>query len=333
MNEPWNWKKKDLEALIGQAENIQLDFKRSDIFKEDRGKLVRELTIEASAFANSIGGTIVVGIEEEKIGKTRIAKGIDGGISLEEFSPEQLQQTLESNLLPFLSGIRINPVLISEQTKKYALVIWVPAGNTAYQAKDFRYYGRSEYESKPLPDHEIRLRFLKGKLHNAVIELKDLKKNVRKFDSKKLKEHFGDDCKRFEEILKNNSKTEIEVKTYSFNVVLRNVGEININEFKVKFKIENSGLLKDSTFERVYRDGVVKRHIFHVFNSRDPDPDNICVFPQDDFDIYPYGFSIAEHQFLHEFEMKLKWNLYLPNSIPISGTKDIIQELKNYLNE
>jgi hypothetical protein len=48
-------------------------------------------------------------------------------------------------------------------------VIQIPAGSTAYQANDGRYYGRSEFEAKYLPDHEIRLRMNRGKVARGTV--------------------------------------------------------------------------------------------------------------------------------------------------------------------
>ena len=68
MKEPWNWTKEDLNKLIGQAETIRLEFKQSKIFDEARERIAENLTKAVSAFANTEGGTIVIGIGEAKFG-------------------------------------------------------------------------------------------------------------------------------------------------------------------------------------------------------------------------------------------------------------------------
>ena len=103
MREPWNWTKENLISLLGQAESIRLEFKKSQLFSESREKIADNLCKEVSAFANTEGGTIVIGIEEAREGKSRIAKGLDAGVNSLEWWPEKLQQLIEGNVRPYLT--------------------------------------------------------------------------------------------------------------------------------------------------------------------------------------------------------------------------------------
>ena len=87
--------------------------------------------------------------------KPRVASRLDGVSP--EVAPERLQQTIEGNISPYLPGMRVKTVRLSTPPGKVLFVIRIPKGSTAYQAKDGRYYGRSEFQAKHLPDHEVRL--------------------------------------------------------------------------------------------------------------------------------------------------------------------------------
>ena len=93
------WTEEDILNLIGQSESARLEFKSIRLL-DDIQKAGRDLAKEVSAFANSEGGVIVIGIEETKGGqKTRIAESVVG-IDRNRIKSESLQQSLLSNLSP-----------------------------------------------------------------------------------------------------------------------------------------------------------------------------------------------------------------------------------------
>lgn len=103
-----------------------------------------------SAFANTEGGTVLIGVPEVRDGKRRVAGDADG-VDDGRFSVDDLQRTIEGNLSPYLPGMRVYRVPLSSKPGRSVVVVDVPQGATAYQAVDRMYYGRSEFEAKALP--------------------------------------------------------------------------------------------------------------------------------------------------------------------------------------
>ena len=86
------WDASDLQALIGQEETSNLEFKRSDALDNTDGNK-RELAKDVSAMANAAGGVIVYGIEE----KDNLADALDQGTMQ---TKEWIDQLLTSNIEP-----------------------------------------------------------------------------------------------------------------------------------------------------------------------------------------------------------------------------------------
>lgn len=300
--EPWNWIRNDLEMLIGQFESLRMDFKQSSLLDQEPNMIAQNLSKQVSAFANTEGGVIVIGIAERKEGRTRFADQLDQGVEINKWSPERIQQLVESNISPYLTGIRVRPIPLDESRKKYAYVIYVPAGTTAYQASDRRYYGRSEYECRPLPDHEIRLRMFRGQAPNATIRTVDW------------------------EVRRDRIYVDLVCDLF-----FENIGELNITEFKLQlrcsscseigcaFERPTSYLYLPSKFPLDFKDGWPDPRIEASLDER-LESMKVNVYPGDSFYVGALGVAFLPDKIGHHSEsLTVDWTLHLKNTSPIKG--------------
>jgi hypothetical protein len=156
MKEPQFWQEEDLVELIRNKheETIELDYKRADALQSTDGKKT-EISKDVSAFANSIGGTILYGMEEsadEPHSADRLSP-----IDLKQIPKEWLEQVINSRIQPRISGLLINPVEIkSSAPTGFAYVVVIPESTTAHQASDKKYYKRFNFQTVAMEDYEIR---------------------------------------------------------------------------------------------------------------------------------------------------------------------------------
>jgi predicted HTH transcriptional regulator len=173
MEAPDAYTEEHLLNLIGITEFFRLEFKSARLLL-NKEQAIPELSKTVSAFANSEGGTLVIGIAGKVIeGNRRVAKELDG-IDREVVSPEWLEQVIRSNISPALPTIRVYEIrLTGQRDGRVAFVVVVPAGSTAYQANDRRYYARQEFGVEPLPDHEVHLRMARDRIPQLHFEAAD----------------------------------------------------------------------------------------------------------------------------------------------------------------
>jgi Putative DNA-binding domain len=140
----------DLQRLIDDEiqESVTLDYKASPALAKDSTARF-ELCKDVSAFANSAGGQIIYGIEEEKGKPTRIDQGSD-------LTREWIEQVIDSNVQPRLEGLMITPVPLGGGRHAYVLTISQASTRAPHQAPDKKYYKRQNFQSVPMEDYEIR---------------------------------------------------------------------------------------------------------------------------------------------------------------------------------
>lgn len=147
------WSEADLQQLIttGQEESLQLEFKRSTA-TNDQAKT--EMSKDVSAFANTIGGTILYGVEEDSVAPHKAVhiQPLDPAA----ISKEWLEQVINSRIQPRISGVRIVPIDLPVSGPGVAYAVEIPESSTAHQAYDKRYYRRFNFQAVAMEDYEIR---------------------------------------------------------------------------------------------------------------------------------------------------------------------------------
>jgi len=137
------------------AESLTLDFKRENYGNSDDKK--KELLKDVSSFANSAGGFLVIGIDEDEGCASELVPIKDLNAEEEVLRIENL---LRDGLEPRVQGITVRSVEVSGG---HILVIHVPKSWNPPHRVNFKksglFYGRNSQSSYPLDMEEIRQRF------------------------------------------------------------------------------------------------------------------------------------------------------------------------------
>jgi Putative DNA-binding domain len=327
-----SWTEADLDDLIGQSESIRREFKSGRLVDSNQeSKWVEQLSKEVSAFANSEGGELFLGIDEDRKSKPRVATRIDG-ISI-EMVPERLQQLIEGNVSPYLPGIRVNRVRLSRQQDRVVFIIQIPQGSTAYQANDGRYYGRSEFEAKYLPDHEVRLRMSRGRVARATVLARlgavelgvERERRVRAVVQARppVAERGLEVARRTPgggiEWVKHDDALELAQARFlpdevSFSFAFRNDGELTIRTPAVEFRESRNELLFNNDVMKVMRSPPMRIKL-----------EDTIIYPGDEQELNnaKISFECKRDAVISGGDYKISWKVFLDNSPPSFGEIDL----------
>lgn len=143
----------DITALIDNEaeESVHLDFKASgSLSKDDKKKA--EIAKDVSAFANSDGGIIVYGIEEQDH-KASALSYIDGNT----YTKEWLEQVIQDNIQRRIEGLEIFPIRDNGDIAKSIYIVKIPrSSNTPHMSADKCYYKRNNFRSVKMEEYEVR---------------------------------------------------------------------------------------------------------------------------------------------------------------------------------
>ena len=153
----------DLQSLVTQqdTEGKNLDYKV--ILSLDAEETKAEFRRDVTAFANALGGDIVVGVRESKDNKGIPEElcGFDIGNLSEEQYKNRLVEILQSRVKPRIQGIGIRVLPLSTQPGKWAAVIRIPKSfarphQVEVGNKNFEFWFRHEASKQRMDIDEIR---------------------------------------------------------------------------------------------------------------------------------------------------------------------------------
>lgn len=323
---------------------------------KSKPQIIEELSREVSAFANTEGGVLVIGVDTGRDAEKAMAITLSEGVDANLRKPEWLQQVVASNISPPLNGLIVRPIRLSgTRAGKLAYVIEVPKGETAHQAHDLKYYGRYELESKPLPDNEIRLRMNRGRAAHAIIELASLdtlsaneefsRRQSELQELKKAEEREREEAKREGDFVfipaarrkvLDERKARLRAPKRDFNectmeLSLKNDGPITIRDCNLLVTIRSESQV---TYSPVPHDG---KWLFHFH------PDSVLrkssalrgmpqesvpargrkLFPQQAMPFPNAKLTMRLPVGATPKECTLHWVLYLEDAPPVSGNIDL----------
>lgn len=150
-----DWTLKHLRELLETAEqeNVMLEYKASLAIGDWTDSRRNDLAREVAAFANSAGGTIVIGIGEVEH-KPAV---IDGGTDTRLVSKESLESALRARIAPRIDNLTIKEIPNPEKPFFAYFVIGVPRSMRAPHMVSpiHRYYKRYNFECVPMEHYEV----------------------------------------------------------------------------------------------------------------------------------------------------------------------------------
>jgi len=166
----------DLLQLLPPAEDNRWEFKGAKILlKDNKTNLLNELSKQVSAFANSGGGNLVLGLSDDK--EIEPCEQLVGRQPMKDYLATVVEQSVEYPLQDF----RVHRIPLTNDHSKSVFIIDVGDSLAApHQAKrDNHYYYRIDGHTKPAPHFHVEL--LRQRETRAVLEIGDVEYYVEKF--------------------------------------------------------------------------------------------------------------------------------------------------------
>lgn len=272
----------DINSLIQNKaeESLNLEFKSSGSLGFEPNKK-KELTKDISSFANSAGGIIIYGINENN----HVAESlsfIDGNV----FTKEWIEQVINSNIHRKIEGLLIIPGRFENNVSKTVYVIKIPESNQApHMAGNNKYYKRYNFESVPMEEYEVRN--LYNRLQKTELSIVDI----------------------IQQGLSTVGGVNYSIAGFETRVLVRN--ESNSIEDRYKLEVEIPNILiqgRNQTIQKFLQQRTEGHSIFSI-------PNESPLFQDEQASICPLAVEVTKRTFDNPVNFIIKTKLYFSNGI------------------
>ena len=177
----------DLNGIIlnDVSEGVTLEYKESSVFtNRDAANVLCKVV---TAFANSIGGQFVVGIESQNGKPMRLDGGVLGNSKM-----DWIYTIVNGQTFPAVESVDV--LELKDATGSYYVVHVRPSAQAPHQSNDKRYYKRRGTHSEPMEHYEIEDVRHRPKRGHAPVRIQFLMQNQLGYLS--IKNEHGTDSVR-----------------------------------------------------------------------------------------------------------------------------------------
>lgn len=251
-----SYNESDLEYLFSNQieESINLDYKRGDALSRNE-KSKKEIGKDVASFANSTGGLIIYGIEEENhIPKNYVH------VNGKDITKEWIEHVIQTRVHRKINGLIIHPVRIGGDVKKTVYIVQIPvSSNAPHMSSDNRYYRRYNFESVPMEEYEVRNLYLKIRQTTLEIDYPRINfSNGKTYSYKRLVSgsyKFWFHAVNTGGVLEKDFKLEIDApKKIINNTLVKNNDSLICLNNKVKFSYPDSQILSLAGNQTIFPD-------------------------------------------------------------------------------
>ncbi len=281
-------------------ESINIEFKSGDALSNLQSHK-KEISKDVSAFANSDGGLIFYGINENNHIASSLSY-IDGN----QFNKEWLENIITTTIQQRIDGLKIIPVRFENKIEQTIYVVKIPkSSNSPHLHADKRYYRRYNFQSVAMEEYEIR---------DAYLKYKDSKVSISNFVVKKL----GEDHQYFSE------------HTYNFNIEVHIVNDGNFMADKYKIACN----IKAPEGTKIYSDKPI-----NITNKIDDGVkistnEIVPIFPNERLNVLTFNIEIFKVNF-SDFTRTAEFDFYVYGlgEVEIESRAQIIKLMEDIVNK